>query len=91
MQANRAYPLDQPATYRIVLQGRLDTSWEDWFDGMTITVVRQEDGMVVTHLTGPVLDQVALHGLLARIRDLSLPLLQVECLEHPAESQSTGH
>jgi hypothetical protein len=70
----------QPATYRIQVQGRLDPSWSDWFDGMTLEVESQEDGLLVTTLTGVVLDQAALHGLLNRVRDLDLPLLAVQRL-----------
>jgi len=78
--------LDQPAIYTIKVQGRLDASWSAWFDNLTITVASGNGGPAITTLTGPVIDQVALHGLLARIRDLGLPLLLVECLEvldHP--------
>jgi hypothetical protein len=71
--------LDQPATYQIRVQGRLDESWSAWFDNMTITVENHENGAAVTTLTGTVTDQVALHGLLSRIRDLGLPLLLVQC------------
>jgi hypothetical protein len=73
--------LDQPATYTIKVQGRLDASWSAWFDDLTVTVASGDGGPAITTLTGPVIDQVALHGLLARIRDLGLPLLLVQCLE----------
>ena len=69
--------MDQPATYQIKVQGRLDEDWSDWFSGMTVTVECQEDGPTITTLTGIVPDQAALHGLLNRIRDLNLPLLDV--------------
>jgi hypothetical protein len=59
--------------YEIQLRGRLDQRWTSWFDGMSIT--SRDDGTTV--LTGPVSDQAALHGLLARLRDLGLPLLSV--------------
>jgi hypothetical protein len=63
-------------TYQIKIKGFLDDAWSDWFDGFTIThPVKNE-----TLLTGPVGDQEALHGMLAKIRDLGLPLLSVECL-----------
>ncbi len=76
--------LDQPATYAIKIQGRLDAGWSAWFDDLTVSVAGGGGAPVVTTLTGPVIDQVALHGLLARIRDLGLPLLSVQCLEEPA-------
>lgn len=69
---------DQPATYWIRVQGRLDPDWSDWFDDMRIELAGQEDGLPVTMLSGVVRDQSALHGLLNRIRDLDLPLLAVE-------------
>ena len=62
-----------PAIYRIRIQGQLDSQWADWFDEMTITL--EEDGH--TLLTGPVVDQAALHGLLKKIRDLGLTLISI--------------
>ncbi len=66
------YP-DESGVYEIRLKGHLNDRWADWFDGMTITL--KEDGD--TLLTGPVVDQAALHGLLKRVRDLGIPLLSV--------------
>lgn len=74
--------LDQPATYQIQVQGRLGTNWSTWFDGMTVSVESHDDGVTITTLTGIVADQVALHSLLSRIRDLGLPLLQVQCVAY---------
>jgi hypothetical protein len=59
--------------YRIRLQGRLDARWATWFDEMQLS--SDEDGTTV--LQGRVQDQAALHGLLAKIRDMGLPLLSV--------------
>ncbi len=59
--------------YRIRLRGQLDSQWTDWFGGLTIT--REENGD--TLLTGPVVDQAALHGLLRKVRDLGMPLVSV--------------
>ena len=73
--------LGQPAKYQIKIQGRLNRGWSDWFDGLVISVDREGDGPSTTSLTGMVADQPALHGLLARIRDLELPLLLVRHLE----------
>ena len=73
--------LYQPVTYQIKVQGRLDKNWSEWFDNMAITVASGDDRTVITTLTGSVADQTALHGLLARIRDLGLFLLLVQCLE----------
>ena len=71
----------QPKTYQIKAQGQLDESWSDWFDQMTVTVECNADGLPVTTLTGTVIDQAALHGLLRRINDLNLPLLSVEQID----------
>ena len=73
--------LSQPAKYQIKVQGRLSQSWSEWFDNMALSVERYDNGTAVTCLTGTVTDQPALHGLLARIRDLGLPLLLVKHLE----------
>jgi len=73
--------LHQPARYQIKVQGRLDETWSDWFNNMTVTVESNDDHVTITTLTGSVADQAALHGLLARIRDLGLPLLAVQHLE----------
>ncbi len=64
---------DGPELYEIRIKGHLDGRWTDWFGGLTITL--EEDGD--TLLTGPVIDQAALHGLLKKVRDLGLPLLSV--------------
>jgi hypothetical protein len=67
----------KPAIYEIKVKGNLEPKWSDWFDGFTVT--RQPNDETV--LTGQVADQPALHGLLAKIRDLGLPLLVVRRLE----------
>jgi hypothetical protein len=81
---------DQPTTYLIKVKGRLDASWAEWFDSMVIVVTKDEDGAAVTSMTGLIVDQVALHGLLARIRDLNLPLLLVQRLDGPPPTGSSG-
>lgn len=63
---------DRPAVYQIRLRGHLDQLWSDWFDGLAIAW-RAGD----TLLTGAVVDQAALHGLIRRTRDLGLPLLSI--------------
>ena len=68
---------DQTATYQIKVQGRLDERWAQWFDGMSIAFEQAEDGSTVTVLTGLVIDQAALYGLINRMRDLGLPLISV--------------
>jgi hypothetical protein len=64
----------EQVVYRIRVRGAIDAGWSAWFHGLAICP--QADGD--TLLTGPVRDQAALHGLLAKIRDLGLPLLSVE-------------
>ena len=62
--------------FEIKLKGHLDESWADWLDGLTFT--HEEDG--TTTLTGEIVDQSALHGLLKKVRDLGLPLIAVKRL-----------
>lgn len=57
--------------YEIRVKGHLDTRWAAWFDGMTLS--HDGDGSTLIH--GLVVDQAALHGLLAKVRDLGLPLI----------------
>jgi len=68
---------DRQGFYRIKVKGTLDRKWSGWFDGFTIAPQANDE----TLLTGPVADQAALHGLLAKIRDLGLPLLSVKRVE----------
>jgi hypothetical protein len=67
----------QPMIYQIRIKGHLGSQWTDWFEGLTITL--EEDGD--TLLTGPVVDQAALHGLLKKVRDLGMPLVSVSPVE----------
>lgn len=62
-----------PLYYVIKVEGCLDEKWADWFEGMEMSYEGE-----VTVLKGPVVDQAALHGLLARVRDLNLTLISVE-------------
>lgn len=64
---------DGAGLYEIRLKGHLDDRWSDRFEGLTITL--EENGE--TLLTGPVIDQAALHGLLKKVRDLGMPLVSV--------------
>jgi hypothetical protein len=69
-------PAQPPARYRIRIRGHLDPIWSTWFDGLT--VVHADDG--ATELAARLVDQAALFGLLARLRDLGATLLLVERL-----------
>ena len=64
---------EEPGFTEIRVKGHLDNRWADWFGGLTLT--REDNGD--TCLTGPVVDQAALHGLLRKVRDLGLPLVSV--------------
>ncbi|MFN8377033.1 MAG: hypothetical protein U0452_00020 [Anaerolineae bacterium] len=64
---------DEPGHYEIRIMGLLDDRWAEWFEGLAL--VRQPNGE--TLLSGLVVDQAALHGLLRRVRDLGLPLISV--------------
>lgn len=68
---------DPPTVYQIRIKGHLNPNWLDWFDGLAI--LPEEDGN--TLLTGPVVDQAALHGILKKVRDLGMPLLSVKSVE----------
>lgn len=63
--------------YQIKVKGRLEENWSEWFGGLSIT----DEGGGTTTLTGPVVDQPALHGLLVKIRDLGLPIVSVTALD----------
>lgn len=72
-QHNQPINPDEPKVYQIRVKGQLGEQWADWFDGLTITL---EDGGI-TLLSGKVVDQAALHGLLKKVRDLGMPLIEV--------------
>ena len=63
----------QPMVYQIRIKGHLGHQWTDWFGGLTITLEDNGDTLV----TGPVVDQAALFGLLKKVRDLGMPLVSV--------------
>ncbi len=73
--------MTSPTLYRIRVRGHLRPEWSEWFDGMTLTHEVSGDTM----LSGPVRDQVALHGLLVKVRDLNLLLVSVERVEPGSE------
>jgi hypothetical protein len=75
----------EPGIYEIRIKGHLDDKWAAEFEGLTVTLVENGD----TLLTGPVIDQAALHGLLKKVRDLGLPLVSVSPVE-PGPSTTLG-
>jgi len=75
----------QTVIYQVRIKGHLGQEWASWFEGLTITL--EEDGN--TLLTGPVVDQAALHGLLKKARDLGLPLVSV-CPVEPGQADGSN-
>ena len=78
--AQKKLNLDQPETYQIKVPGRLDESLSDRVEGMTVTVEQPDGGHPVTTLTGILVDQAALQGLLRWLYMLGLPLIEVKWL-----------
>ena len=77
---NKPHPTtdpSQPKIYQIKVEGHLGRQWADWFGGLAITLEDNGD----TLLTGPVVDQAALYGLLKKVRDLGMPLVSVNRVE----------
>src|SRR5262245_59970545 len=70
---------DQSIVYQIRIKSHLGGDWTDWFEGLTITL--EEDGN--TLLTGPVVDQAALHRLLKKVRDLGMALVSINPVPVP--------
>jgi len=77
-EKDQSITIDQPGIYRIKIQGRLSEGAIRRFDEMAVSVEPNAAGVPITTLTGQITDQAALHGIVARIRDLGLPLLLVE-------------
>jgi hypothetical protein len=77
----------EPDHYEIRLRGYLDNRWANWFEGLTIT----QNGDGETRLTGAIVDQAALYGLLKKVRDIGLPLIAVNRvnLNDPNDHQTT--
>lgn len=70
--------------YEIRLKGHLDEHWSEWFDDLTVTYDEHDN----TILTGPIVDQSALHGLLKKVRDLGLSLISISLVEADSEEMS---
>lgn len=84
MSNGRKY--EEPCRYQFKVKGTLSSEWSGWFDGLDISPLPEDE----TLLTGLVADQAALHGLLARIGSLGMPLLSVTRLEVPKDTFETN-
>jgi hypothetical protein len=73
----------QPQVYQIRIKGHLGHQWTEWFEGLSITLTDNGE----TLLTGPLVDQAALHGVLKKVRDLALPLVSVRTVK-PGQEDS---
>ncbi|RPI78911.1 MAG: hypothetical protein EHM41_24305 [Chloroflexi bacterium] len=73
--------------YHIKINGHLDDSWAEWFDGLTIS--NQEDGEAL--LSGLIQDQTALHGILNRISNLGLTLISLEAVQEEDQIEKKEH
>jgi hypothetical protein len=72
-ESNAEIDPGQPVVYQIRIKGHLGHQWADWFEGLTVTLEDNGD----TLLTGPLVDQAALYGVLRKVQDLGIPLLSV--------------
>ena len=72
----------QPKIYQIRVKDHLSREWTDWFGGLAVTLEENGD----TLLTGPVIDQAALYGLLRKVRDLGMALVSVHQIQHEETS-----
>jgi len=82
----RADP-NQPTVYQIRIKGHLGPQWTEWFGDLSITLEDNGD----TQLTGPVVDQAALHGLLRKVRDLGMPLISAIRINPPRRMTPTSN
>ena len=72
---------DKQEVYQIKLKGLVDEQWSDWFNGMTIMCESASDGSPITTLTGAVVDQARLRGILSKAWDLNLTLISLSRIE----------
>jgi len=83
-EINSEIDASQPLVYQIRIKGHLGHQWTDWFEGLTIQLTDNGE----TLLTGPVVDQAALHGLFRKVRDVAMPLLSVVCVT-PGQAEAS--
>lgn len=75
------WPPSRPSHYTLRVEGHLDPRWSAWFEGLTVTPTAAGE----TVIAGPLADQAALHGLLAKLRDLNLTLIAVQRFDPPPD------
>ena len=86
-QSNRKeFKIDTPATYRIRVQGHIDSSWSELIGDMIITTNSTTGGSPVTTLVGYLVDQAALSGMFKALYDLRIPVLSVTNLDEISEN-----
>ena len=76
--------------YQIIVEGKIDPGWSDWFNGMTIISRMEAEGEYITTLSGAAIDQVALRGLLSRLWDLNLTVRSVSPINPEALKNGLG-
>lgn len=81
-KSNQSVRQDRPALYQICVQGRISDRWSNWFGGLTVTTDESEDGTAVTSVSGVLVDQAALLGLLQKLYSLGCSLLEVKRLHN---------
>lgn len=86
-QLNVSMYSSQPKIYQIRIKDHLSREWTDWFEGLTITLEDSGD----TLLTGPVIDQAALYGLLKKVRDLGMALVSVNPVQVNQQHVENGN
>lgn len=86
MSTESSVPRCTARYYQITVEGKIDPSWSDWLDGMQCVSQKEADDKQVTTLSGLMVDQAALRGLLDRLWDLNLILRSVQQLTQPITS-----
>jgi hypothetical protein len=81
MPTRNTLTFDRPATYQIIVEGRIDPTWSDRLEGMSLCQATAETGVLLTTLEGELGDQAALAGVLNTIYELHLPVLLVKRLD----------
>ena len=78
MSKEMSIPPNTSRYYQITVEGKIDASWSDWLGGTQLVSQKEADGMQITTLSGTMIDQAALRGLLIQLWDLNLILRSVQ-------------